>query len=105
MPILAAFVATLFGNFVAWLGAYFTKRTANYLVLVGLTAAAAAAMWTAATALLSACAALLPSFMTVPLTWLVPSNFDECLVAYLTTEVICAGYRWHRDTVRASAAA
>ena len=105
MPLLAAFIGNLFSGLIAWLGAYFTKRTANYIALVGLTAAAAGAMWLGVTSLLSALVATLPSFMLTPLTWLVPSNFDDCVAVYFGAEIICAGYRWHRDTVRAAAAA
>lgn len=105
MPILAAF----FGSMMSWLSAkiaeYFTKRAAAYVSLVVTLAAAVAATWAILQGLVAGLGAALPGFMTAPATWVLPYNLDDCIAVIFGAEVAIAGYRWHKETVRASVAA
>lgn len=100
MPLLSAFIANLFGGLIGWFGTVVTKRVATYAAFIVLLGAAAAAMWSAMVALIAGFSAALPGFLSVPLTWVIPWNFEECLAAWGSTELICAGYRWHKETIK-----
>ncbi|MGH8519246.1 MAG: DUF5455 family protein [Panacagrimonas sp.] len=104
MPLLAAFIGSLFSTFVTWLGTYLTKRAANYIAMTVTLAASVGIAWLAVSASLAALILAVPAELVTASGWFLPTNLDDCLAARVGCEVAIAGYRWHRDTVRASAA-
>ncbi|MEK6805321.1 MAG: DUF5455 family protein [Pseudomonadota bacterium] len=101
MPALASFLANIFASLFTWLGTYLTKRAANAVALTVLIAGAAVAMFAIVNGLIAALVFAAPDELGIALSWVWPTNGSACLSAIFGTEIALAGYRWHKDTVRA----
>lgn len=104
MPLLAAFIGSLFTKIVEWIGTYLTKRAANYVAMTVTLAAAIGAVYVTIQALVAGIVASVPAEVIIGASWFVPAIVDDCIAARVGSEIAIAGYRWHRDTVRAAAA-
>lgn len=102
MPQLAAWLGTLFSGVLGFFLAHLGKRAANYAALTAATAAAFAALWLTVTGLVAGLQLVMPAFIVIPLSWVLPGNLTECVSVYLAVQTALAGYRWHKETVRAA---
>ena len=103
MPLLAAFIGALFGKFCDWLGSFLTKKAANYVAMSVTLAAAIAAVWVALSGVIAALISSVPPQVVIAVGWFAIPNLDQCIAARVGTEIALAGYRWHRETIRAAA--
>lgn len=97
---LGNFLASLFGKslgfFVAkWNGKILFKQAALVLIL-GLMVL----LYTAVTAALDAIYMAMPSALTVPYSWVAPTNINSLLVVYIGFRIALAVYRWKHTQIK-----
>lgn len=94
MPIFAQLVATLFGSAFTWIMA----RTATRLAFFGIAIAAILAFAHEVSVTLIPLAASvlvdMPTYVTAPVSWIIPPNFAGCAMAYLTSRVVLFAWHW-----------
>jgi len=99
MPLLAAWIGSLFGGIFTFFTALVGKKLAFTLALVTATAAAFAAMLAATNAAASSVVEIVPAFVAMPASWILPNNISECISARIAASIAIFAYRWHRDTI------
>jgi len=60
-------------------------------------AALIAGLYAAVNALIFGLSLVMPNWLVVSASWVVPSSFDETLTAYLAGTTLIALYRWQRE--------
>lgn len=105
MPLFAAFLGALFGKLVDWLGSFATKKAAAYAALTATTVGAFAVVVAVLTATINGLAVSMPEIVGQIAGWVLPGNITVCIAAEISVRLALSAYEWHRDTVRAAAAA
>lgn len=100
MPILAAWIGSLLTSIASFFAVFLTKRVALILaavtVLVGITATMVGAMQ----ALIAGVSYAAPPMLLTGWGWVVPDNFDDCVVAYISALTLRWGYDWQVRVVQ-----
>jgi len=102
MPVLAAFLSSLLGSIVAGLAVFFGKRAAFTLALIAATAAAFGVLVVVLNAILAGIVGVLPSFLTIPLSWILPTNINTLIAARIAAAVAIFGWRWQMNVMLAA---
>lgn len=102
----------LLARIVAWFAALFAgfigqraKKVASVGAAVAVVSGAYVALQSALAAVLSGIAASVPGVVVVVLSWVVPDNLDDCLLARISVEIAVQIYKWARDTTMMAASA
>lgn len=87
----APFLETLFKflKFGAW------RRVAGWTALTTLIAA----LYAAVNAVILGISLVMPDFLVTAASWIIPSNFSECVTAYLAGTTLITLYRWQREGI------
>ncbi|MFO1436452.1 MAG: DUF5455 family protein [Gammaproteobacteria bacterium] len=83
MPVLAQLLVGLFGGLVDFFAKFVTKKVALMAAFVAAFVAFSAAFIATVAGIASAIVPSVPTWLSVPLTWAVPSNVTACLSAYV----------------------
>ncbi|WP_447824955.1 DUF5455 family protein [Aeromonas salmonicida] len=103
---LAAFFTNLLGKAQMLQAGNFAKDVSFTLAIASLFVFLFSGMWAGLRGITQALNILLPSWATIPFTWIIPNNFNTCVSAYVAGYVVIALYRWHMrylSTVKPSA--
>lgn len=92
---LAAFFTNLLGRAQMLQAGNFAKDVSFTLAVASLFVFLFSGMWATLRTVTQSLNVLLPSWATVPFTWVIPNNFNACLSAYFAGYVAIALYRWH----------
>jgi len=93
MPILAAFLGTLFGGLVEFFVKYFSKSVALKLAFATLMVGGVTAAVAVLEGLVTALQVSMPPDLAQAFATILPSNTQACLSAVLATEAVCSGLR------------
>lgn len=102
MPVLASFLGSIFSFLFSWFGTFLSTRVATYVTFATAIAGAYLVLQAAVDAALSAVSVAMPEAVSIAIGWVMPSNTDACLSAVFAVEAAVAGYRWHKDVLRAA---
>lgn len=91
---LGNFLARLFGKNADFLIGMFTKRTAITVSTLAVIVAMFTTLYATVTGILNGIAYVMPYYITVPASWIVPDNFNELTTAYIGFRIALALYRW-----------
>lgn len=72
------------------------RRVAAWTTLIGLLVA----MYAGVTSLLSGISMVVPDVLAIPASWIIPSNFNECLAVWLSGSTLISIYRWKRRGIQ-----
>lgn len=95
MPILAAFIGSLFTSLVSFLAQFVTKRIAIFAAVVLALGAAMGSFVAAVKALVVGISMSAPVWLVQGWNWFVPNNFDECLAIVLAAKSLAWVYSWN----------
>jgi len=95
MPLLAAFIGSLFTSTVAFLALFITKRIAIVAAVLLFTISMTATFMTAVNAAASALVTAMPSEIAIAASWVVPSNASACLAAWVTANLLTWAWSWN----------
>ncbi|MDT8385158.1 MAG: DUF5455 family protein [Gammaproteobacteria bacterium] len=100
MPLLAAWMGSLFSGIVGFFSSWLTKRVA--LVLTGITVIVSltAAFITAIDALYTAMAVTLPTEIVIGASWFLPTNTSACISAYISAHLLRWAYDWNTKVIQ-----
>ena len=94
MPLLATFLGGLFASLVEFLTKYVTKRLAIFIALIAALVALLTATIASLNALIAGISLALPAFINDAMSWLVPSNLDDCIAIAVSAKVIVWVASW-----------
>lgn len=97
MPALGALLQKLFGNSAKFFGNMFDSSVALRLAIVAAIVALAATFYAAVNALFAGVSSAMPSVITIPASWIMPTNMEACLSAVLAAHAAAALYSFQRD--------
>lgn len=94
MPILAAYIGTLFTSIATFFATYITKRLAIIAAAIALFVSVTAAFFVSIKALLSGLSVALPEAVVIGASWFLPANAVPCVSAVLTALALRWVYHW-----------
>lgn len=94
MSKLFSFFRGLFQGQLSFFTSMFEENIALRLAWIAFALTLIAAMYTAVNALIAGMAFIMPSYVTIPASWVVPSNFDDCVTAYFAAKVAVYVFEW-----------
>jgi len=96
---LGQFLASIFGKSMS----FFVHRFSGALVFkqaqIALIFLMMGTLYIAVTTILGSIYMALPSELSIPLSWVVPSNIDQLITAYVTFRIALALYRWKHTQI------
>lgn len=92
---LAAFFTNLLGKSQMLQAGNFAKGVSFSLATATLFVFLFGGMWATLRTITQSLSVLLPSWATIPFTWIIPSNFNACMSALFAGYVAIALYKWH----------
>ena len=94
MPVLAAFLGTLFTTIWGFVQAYLVARLVMRLAAVGGLYVAWNALKDITDTTLSQAWVAMPSVVAIPMTWIMPPNMPTIIALIITVESGLLAYRW-----------
>lgn len=88
------FLAKLFGKNADFLIGMFSRRTALTVASVAIVVGMMATLFAFVTFILNGLSYVMPDFMNIAMSWVVPDNLNELLTAYIAFRVALALYKW-----------
>lgn len=95
MPLLAAFIGTIFSSVASFFATYLSKRVAISLAVIAVLVAVTAAFVTAIQALIAGVMVAAPAEVAIAAGWFLPSNTDECIAAIGSAHALRWAYDWN----------
>lgn len=95
MPILAAWLGSLFTSIATFFAAYITKRLAIIAAAIALMVSITATFFAALRGLLTGVTAVLPDAVVIGASWFLPSNAIPCMSIVLSALALRWLYNWH----------
>lgn len=100
MPVLAAFISSLFTSLASFFAQWFTKTVALRLAAVAVMLAATATFVGAINGIMSSLSRVMPDTLRIAASWFLPDNVSLCLGAYVSARLIKWAYDYHMDIIR-----
>ena len=100
MPLLAAWLGSLFSSTVAWLTLYVSKKIALTLAAIAAIVAITATFIAGINALIAGVSYAAPAELGIAWGWLVPDNFDDCVAALLAAHSARWVYDWNTKVIQ-----
>lgn len=91
---LANFLAKLFGKNADFLIGVFSRRTALTVATLAVIVGMMATLFTAITVILNGITYIIPNWLVISGSWVIPPNLNELLTAYIAFRMALALYRW-----------
>jgi len=95
MPLLAAFIGSIFTAVASFFATYLSKRVAITLAVIAILVAVTAAFVAAIQALITGVLVAAPPEVSIAAGWFLPANTDECLAAIGTAHALRWAYDWN----------
>lgn len=95
IPWLAGLIGSLWASVFTFVATFVTKRIAFVIAAIVILSAITATLFAALTALIAGLAVATPDFITQAASMALPSNTDDCIVAYMTARLARYGYDWN----------
>jgi ABC-type spermidine/putrescine transport system permease subunit II len=90
----AAWLRSVFQGQLSFFTSMFERNTALRLAWVAFAITLIATLYATVNGILAGLAVAMPSWATVPASWVVPSNLDECITAYFGAHVAVYVFEW-----------
>jgi len=100
MPLLAAWLGSLFGSLAAFFAKWFTKRVALTLAAVAAILSVTSLFVAAITALINTLIESVPSWVIIGGSWVLPDNVNVCIAAYASAVVLKWIYDWQTAIIQ-----
>lgn len=91
---LADFLARLFGKNADFLVGMFSKRTAMTMASLGILVGMMSVLYVTVTGILNGMSYIMPSYISVSASWVIPDNLNELITAYIAFRIALALYQW-----------
>jgi len=95
MPLLAAFLGSVFTSIATFLAEYLTRRVAIAAAVIAVLVSLTAAFVAALNGLMDAVLYVAPDALALGASWVVPANTDECIGAIVSAHLLRWAYDWH----------
>lgn len=97
---LGQFLASLFGKNMAFFVAQWNGKLLFRQAQIVLLIAMMVALYSAVTGILGTIFMSLPDILSIPLSWVAPSNLNSLIVAYISFRIALALYRWKHTQIK-----
>lgn len=88
------FLAKIFGKNADFLIGMFTKRTAFTVASLAVIVGMMTTLFMAVTLILNSISYIMPEFVNIASSWVVPDNINELVTAYIAFRIALALYKW-----------